>query len=256
MDIIFGVGGFFTLFFSIIFFAYIKRFCMWIFYITKDLIHYKARPPFGSRLYVATNGNGKTISIVEFAMRMKKKFPKMLIVTNFYFEGQTEQFTSWQQFVDMKNGKDGILFLIDEAQNLLESRNWKNCPPIFGEITQLRKERKCICWSVNGDDFSTIDKSVRDTAMFIIDCSTPLSEIELGRWVFQTWYKRKQYKDGYESVVKGRKRRHYKKYSFIATDKVRSMFDTEQKIVDMLKPEFGYEKPLETQIINRVIQLK
>lgn len=63
------------------------------------------------------NGGGKTIGIVEQLERIKKIYPDCLICTNINYVKQDLPLTSWLQLLHLRNGENGVVFVIDEVQN-------------------------------------------------------------------------------------------------------------------------------------------
>ena len=72
---------------------------------------------YGVTCYCGRQGSGKTIGVVEELERIKKQFPNCIICTNINYLKQDLPLTSWLQLLYLRNGKDGVVFVIDEVQN-------------------------------------------------------------------------------------------------------------------------------------------
>lgn len=129
--------------------------------------------PFGIRFYDASQGGGKTLSMVFDAVELKKQYPDMKLISN----------------VNIKNFKDLYLFdTIDELINLLEySQSWKHTlviidealtyfaenggidPALMNKITQNRKCRRFILLATQ--KFKRINNRLRDFSLETVKCS-------------------------------------------------------------------------------------
>ncbi|MGC4439531.1 hypothetical protein ABXW85_17090, partial [Streptococcus suis] len=52
---------------------------------------------YGLTLYCGRQGAGKTMAMTEYLERMRKKYPKAIICTNFGYVHQTLPMTDWKQ---------------------------------------------------------------------------------------------------------------------------------------------------------------
>ena len=139
--------------------------------------------PNGTQVYCGRQGSGKTISAVYHVMRLKLRYPNMILVTNlnistltprhFYSKSElglllntaregvadsiapldpmTEYiaFKSIDQLsyalVGVNNQLKGVVYLIDEIHTYFNALDSKNIPMfVFTEISQQRKQRKLI----------------------------------------------------------------------------------------------------------------
>ena len=75
--------------------------------------------PTGSRVYCGFQGSGKTLSMVDYAFRVKQAFPKSKLFSNIYLKGiEYIHFSSshdLKHVLNVRNGSNGVLVLIDEA---------------------------------------------------------------------------------------------------------------------------------------------
>ena len=101
--------------------------------------------------FVGPQGSGKTLSAVNYVYNLMERFPKCLLVTNLYLtkypwdNERVFRFRNGNDFKKYNNGKEGVIFLVDEIQlyfNSLESKNIN--PEVMTQISQQRKQRKHI----------------------------------------------------------------------------------------------------------------
>lgn len=118
-------------------------------------------------LYAGMRGRGKTLTMTQFLIRMRKKWGnKILICTNYNFKLQDFAFTDWKMF--QQDFNKPIIFAIDEIQNEFMSRSWKSFPlPVLQEFTQSRKKRKMLISTAQR--FNLVDKALREYTDFIIE---------------------------------------------------------------------------------------
>ena len=104
-------------------------------------------PYFGMHFYCGRQGSGKTYSMTYELEQIRKKYPKCKIYTNYGYKGQTMPIYNISMLQNEKyyNGENGVVFAIDEIQNLYQSSNINNVPPeVLGVVTQLRKQKVYI----------------------------------------------------------------------------------------------------------------
>ena len=179
---------------------------------------------FGLTLYANKQGSGKTLSLVEYLERMKKKYPKVKVYTNFGYSRQDGPIDGWKDLISLRNGSNGVIFAIDELQNEWDSNAYKDVPEwILGEITQQRKQYVKIVST--SQVFTRVAKQFREQCFDVVEC-----QCLFGRWVFQKSFDAYEY----EAVISNpdKKMKLHRRYrrSFIADDYLRSLFDTRLKI--------------------------
>ncbi len=205
--------------------------------------------PTGTQVYVGRQGSGKTISAVYHAAKFRKRYPRMITVTNLFLAGMTaRKFESRDQLrqaiatidpqneyvyfetmdelalalVEVNNGKFGVLYLIDEIHTYFNALDSKNIPMfVFTEISQQRKQRKAIIGT--SQLFLRMAKPFREQCDNIIVCST-----YLGILTVQTAYDGMSLEQDYDGSLSGHKR---KRGWFFHNRKIRSMYDTYQKVI-------------------------
>lgn len=218
-------------------FGFFYKFNKFFYLIAKDIIDIikNGRPfsEYGLTLFCGKQGRGKTVALVEYLERMRIKYPKAIIVTNFYYVHQHLQMESWQDFINIRNGVDGVIFAIDEIQNEYNSASWKDFPEdLLSEITQQRKQRVKIV--ATSQVYARIVKQLREQASEVIECRTLL-----GRWTFLRCFDAEDYDMliGSQSTNKKQKTRRKWRKSFIQDSNLRELYDTYEKVKKLAKTE-------------------
>lgn len=99
----------------------------------------------GLVIFEGRQGRGKTIAMIEFARRMQQEYPDVKCLCNIGYSKQDEELDDWHKLVEYKNGKYGVIGIMDETQNWFSSNQSKDFPPEMLEtITQNRKNRRII----------------------------------------------------------------------------------------------------------------
>ncbi len=76
------------------------------------------------------------------------------------------QMTSWRDFMEIRNGTKGVLFLIDEIHSEYSSKSWKDFPEeLLSEISQQRKQRIKIV--ATSQIYSRVVKQLREQAFLL-----------------------------------------------------------------------------------------
>lgn len=99
----------------------------------------------GCVIFEGRQGAGKTISMVEFIMRMQQEYPRARCTTNLAYTKEDTSLKDWKMLLEYTNGIYGVIVSIDELQNWFSSKDSKDFPPEMLEIiTQNRKNRRII----------------------------------------------------------------------------------------------------------------
>lgn len=213
---------------------------------------------YGFWLFCGLGGSGKTLSMVEYLIRMKRAYPRLKVYTNFNFKLADGYINSWQDIINIENyhlkeisleefskldkynrlekdGKyyekvhDGVIFGFDEIHLTFASQNWGDCPDNMLEyISQQRKLHKQIVAS--SQVFTRIDKKLREQTNFVVECKS----IFMGRLVFNKFFNTCEYLAAGDKKDSGmRRRRRAKHYSFVAYDSIRDKYDTMQVMKEL-----------------------
>lgn len=233
---------------------------------------------YGFWCYCGLGGSGKTISMVNYLMEIKKKYPHVKILSNFSLSFADKKIENWRDLLDetnyntyeitqkeydkrtewgqknvfmclddnnhifyKKTVNDGVIFAFDEIHLTFESTRWQDAPSnLLDYISQQRKYHKFILGS--SQVFTRIDKKLREQTNYVIECFS----LFMGRLVVNSFYKTVEYIANGEKMDKGaRKRRCKKRDVFIAYDRVREKYNTEEIMKDLQKGKSEDQKLLE-----------
>ena len=125
----------------------------------------------GLIIFEGRQGSGKTMSMVEYIMRMQEEYPLAKTTTNFGLISQNKELKDWKMLIDYKNGKQGVIVGMDELQNWFSSNDSRNFPAeMLGIITQNRKNRRIILGT--SQNFYLLAKAIRSQATEVRRCTT------------------------------------------------------------------------------------
>lgn len=236
--LVLGVLVVFNLPSIIAFFVHLVQFVYWR---TKDLkqaLKSKTKPfsLFGVRMFVGRQGAGKTIGMVYYAQTLKKQYPDCLIYSNFACDFADGQIQSLNDLLTIRNGTDGVVFMIDELQNEFSSATSKNFPEtLLSVVTQQRKQRIVIL--ATSQVFTRVAKPLREQCFEVVECST-----YGGRWTRLKAFDA----DDYNTIIdcadpfEG-KRKLFKRWrmSFVQTDNLRNTYDTYSVVARLSRDGFA-----------------
>lgn len=193
----------------------------------------KVFDPYGFTIFVGPQGAGKTTAMVHYCWMKKQKYPDCVLVTNFKCSFADHQMNDWHDFLNIRNGTQGVIFAIDEIHSEYSSANWQDFPEsILSEISQQRKQKIKIV--ATSQMFSRVAKPIREQAFSVILCRTyygrltSCKEYDAARFVTSG--------DSAYTIKKGVKPiwRNW----FVQSNEFRETFDTYEKIERMSKVEF------------------
>ena len=181
-------------------------------------------PYYGMHFYCGRQGSGKTFSMTNELEKIRKKYPKCKIYTNYGYKYQTMPIYNISMLQNEKyyNGVDGVVFAIDEIQNLYQSSNINNVPPeVLGVVTQLRKQKVyIICTS---QVFTRVSKPLREQAFYITECKTLFHALTVCNK-----FNADEYLRDLDRVEK--QATPIERYSIVHSDELRNCYDTYQLI--------------------------
>lgn len=184
---------------------------------------------YGLTLYCGRQGAGKTMAMVEYLERMRKKYPEAIICTNFGYIHQHLEMNSWEQILELRNGDKGVIFAIDEIQNEYSSASWQKFPEgLLAEITQQRKQKIKIVGT--SQVFTRVVKQLREQTFEVVDCRTLA-----GRWTFTKAFDAEEYNAVAERPEVKLKLRRLWRRNFIQSKALREKYDSYAKIEKMAK---------------------
>lgn len=156
--------------------------------------------PDGILVFCGAQGQGKTISAVNYALRLIRKYPDVVICSNVQMQNQEDfyfcsgedvgelksecaellestgirhvpfvPYDSVERLTTVSNGYSGVIFLIDEMHlefNSLESKQLDSS--IFYTVSQQRKQRKHIVGT--SQVFQRLAKPFREQFKYVMMC--------------------------------------------------------------------------------------
>lgn len=130
--------------------------------------------PDGFICFTGAQGQGKTLSAVQYIHKLVRAYPDVMLVTNCHltfpdWDGVQLRYTGYDQVSSLDNGYNGIILFLDEIQaefNSLESR--KIDPAWFSVICQQRKRRLHVVGTAQL--FSRVSKPWREQFTACIRC--------------------------------------------------------------------------------------
>lgn len=182
----------------------------------------------GLIIFEGRQGNGKTISAVQFARQMQKQYLKAKCITNLNYSYEDDSLNHWSKLIDYKNGIFGVIAVLDETQNWFSSNQSKNFPPeMLQVITQNRKNRRVILGTAQ--NFYLLAKAIRSQTTEIRRCATFFGCLTIVR-------KFEPILDSEGNVAEFKKRGFY---FFVHDKELRECYDT-YHVIESLK-ESGFK---------------
>lgn len=156
-----------------------------------------------------------------------------------FYKYQHGEITHWKDLLreDRNNGVLGVVNVIDEISSWFSSLQSKDFPPeMLGEISQQRKQRKCIIGTAQV--FGRVAKPIREQTSFVYLPLTIAGCITFVRVSKPIYYDEETF----------RFKKYIRTYIFVHRPEIRESFDTYLKVKKMA--EGGFKSDLERQIIN------
>ena len=199
----------------------------------------------GCIIFTGRQGAGKTISAVEYALFMHKRCPDSKMITNLNVKGQDSVLNDWRPLMSYKNGKAGVIAVLDETQNWFSSNQSASFPPeMLSVITQNRKNRRIILGTAQS--FNRLAKPIREQATEVRQCYTFLGclTVVIRREPILTC-------DGDVESMKYRGM-----YMFVHTKELRESYDTYHVIESLRKSGFKPPAPMTNTNVFVTNQIK
>lgn len=185
----------------------------------------------GLIIFEGRQGSGKTMSMVEFIMRLQEEYPLSKVTTNFGLTSQNHELKNWKDLINYKNDIQGVIVGMDELQNWFSSNDSKNFPPeMLSIITQNRKNRRIILGT--SQNFYLLAKAIRSQATEVRRCTTLFGCITIVKRV-------EPYLDSEGNVQEWKNRGMY---FFVHNKKLREAYDTYKVIENLSKS--GFKEPV------------
>lgn len=187
---------------------------------------------YGVTVFCGKQGSGKTISIIEYLERVRKQYPNALIGTNFKYVNQDFEFNDWKQLMEVRNDKDGVVFVVDEIQNEYDSNKWADFPDsLLSQVTMQRKQKIKIVLS--SQVFKRMVIQLREQCYEVVECRTFMK-----RWTFCRAFDAYEYEAAYSQPDKKMYLHRSWRYSFVQSDKLRELYDTDEIVQRMAKLDY------------------
>ena len=214
-----------------------RRFVLDRFTLNPDVFREK-----GVHIICGEQGSGKSITLTYMLLRYMKQYPKLVVKSNYGFAYETSTISHWRDIVASTNGEDGEIDVLDEIQNWFNSLQSKDFPPeMMTEITQQRKQRKCIFGTAQV--FNRIAKPIREQITYLYEPMTFFGCLTVVR-------KYKPEVSNQEGCVDSKKLKGM--FFFVHSDEIRESFDTLRKIESM--SDIGFKSDTERSCIKYVAE--
>ena len=172
--------------------------------------------------YFGLPGKGKTMAMCEELRRLRKAYGNdIYIMTNFCYNDEDFQFTSWKDL--LKPYDKPLVCAWDEVQNEFNSREFKTFPiSLLTLLTQVRKKNGIqILYTAQRWHF--VDKNFRSLSFGCYECNTILGCFTITRMYDPVDYDNLCSNSDYE---KRRKIKPIKTESFIQSESLRNSYDS------------------------------
>lgn len=176
----------------------------------------------GLHLYCGRQGSGKTITLIHDLMNYQEQYPLVKVYTNLDYKYQDGELVNGADIINVQNGEEGIICVVDELQNWFSSLESRNFPPeLITEICQQRKSRKAILGTTQV--YSRVAKAIREQVLFVHVPKTFFGCLTVVRTTLPEYWN--DDKQRFEKFIKTR--------FFVHTVEIRNAFDTYKKIEKM-----------------------
>ncbi len=127
--------------------------------------------PYGGQwIFSGVQRSGKTLLLMHMVKHIIEEYPKCMIVSNISIFGiPCIPYQGPEDFEKYKNGKDGVIFILDEIQALYSSMESKNMPLSLIQVwSQSSKNRRLILGTTQR--YSRAAKAVREQTSYHYEC--------------------------------------------------------------------------------------
>lgn len=151
----------------------------------------KANPtyfsPEGLLVFCGSQGSGKTLSAVQYIKKVCELYPRCILCTNTKILGLPEhtrviEYEGIESLTKIENGKEGVLYFIDEIHLEFNSLESKNVPiEVMIEVAQQRKQRKHIVGT--SQVYMRMAKPFREQIKNVVICKNFFKSIQFNRLI-------------------------------------------------------------------------
>lgn len=175
---------------------------------------------YGVHVFSGEQGSGKSIAAVHFIKCMMERNPCAKLASNISLNFQDAVISDWTDILRYNNGSDGQIIFLDEIQNWFSSNESRNFPPdMLTEITQQRKQRKCVV--ATSQVFTRISKPIREQITLLYKPFTVFGCLTVVR----------VYKVALNDDGSTKDMRRVRTYCFVHDEELRNSYDTYQKVL-------------------------
>ena len=120
--------------------------------------------------------------MIRDTRNLQTEYPKCKVIGNLDYKFQDDELKDWQQIIDYKNNKKGVIIQIDEIQNWFNSKASKDFPMEMTQIvTTNRKQRRVIMGTAQR--FYMVAKDIRTQVTEVRNCTTLFGCLTMQRQV-------------------------------------------------------------------------
>lgn len=151
----------------------------------------KANPdyfePEGILIFCGPQGSGKTLSAVQYLLRVLNEFPYCKLVTNTSIAGVPDtveviEYDGLDSLKNIENGYKGVVYFIDEIHLELNSLESKNIDmDTIVELSQQRKQRKHIIGT--SQVYMRMAKPLREQVKDVVICKNFFRYIQFNKLI-------------------------------------------------------------------------
>lgn len=134
--------------------------------------------------FSGSQGSGKTLLMMHLLKQVLEESPNAIVVSNISIYGvPSYPYTGIEDFEKYLNGRDGVIFVIDEIHTLFNSLESKNMPLSQMQVwCQNRKNRRLILGT--SQRFNRVAKGVREQTTWNYECRKGLAGLLYSYRVF------------------------------------------------------------------------
>lgn len=181
--------------------------------------------PEGIMIFSGSQGSGKTLSAVQYVLKVLKEYPKAILCSNVDIldlpeETQVIEYDGLDCLKNIENGQFGVIYFIDEIHLELNSLESKNIDmDVIVELSQQRKQRKHIVGTTQV--YMRMAKPLREQVKDIILCKNYFKILQYNQLI-----------DGFNSYEEGGKLKAdvVRKYWWFHSPELYKLYDTYAKM--------------------------
>lgn len=134
--------------------------------------------------FSGSQGSGKTLLMMHLLKQVLEDSPKAIVVSNISIYGvPSYPYTGIEDFEKYVNGRDGVIFVIDEIHTLFNSLESRNMPISTMQVwCQNRKNRRLILGT--SQRFNRVAKGVREQTTWNYECRKGIAGVLYSYRVF------------------------------------------------------------------------